>query len=75
MSDLRIYDIVQVNPEKDIFGGCFAVVSQVKENGRIMAYVQDTCKKGQAYVFLSKGEYANTGGQAVWAFGAGECEA
>jgi hypothetical protein len=70
-----MYDIVQVNPEKDIFGGCFAVVSQVKENGRVIAYVQDTGKKGAAYVFLNKGEYANTGGQAVWAFGAAEGEA
>jgi hypothetical protein len=62
-------DIVQVRPDMDLFGGCFAVVAEVKENGRVLAYVQSAGVAGQAYLFLSQGDYELTGGRAVWVAG------
>jgi hypothetical protein len=44
-----------------------AVVNEVKDSGRVMAYVQNAGQPGQAYIILSKGRYEPTGGRAVWA--------
>ena len=67
MSELQIGDIVQIDPSMDGFGGCLAVVNEVKGSGRVMAYVQNAGQPGQAYIILSKGRYEPTGGRAVWA--------
>lgn len=66
MSGLQIGDIVQIDPSMDVFGGCLAVVHELKDSGRVMAYVQNAGQKGQAYIFLNKDKYAPTGGRAVW---------
>ena len=66
MNELQIGDIVQIDPSMDGFGGCLAVVNEVKDSGRVMAYVQNAGKQGQAYIYLSKGKYEPTGGRAVW---------
>ncbi len=62
---IKVHDVVQVDPSVDTFGGCFAVVSEVQENGRLMVYVQSAGVKGQAYVFLQPDHYALCG-VAVW---------
>jgi hypothetical protein len=59
-------DIVQVSPDLDVFGACLATVHEVKQSGRIMAYVQSAGVSGQQYVFLNLGEYEPTNGRAVW---------
>lgn len=64
-SVLRIGDIVQIDPSMDVFGGCLAVVNEVKDS-LVMAYVQNAGQQGQAYIFLQKNMYEPTGGQAVW---------
>lgn len=66
---MKIGDIVQINPDVDSFGGCLAVVSEVKENGRLMVYIQSAGVKGQAYLFVNPGQYEPTGGMAVWVAG------
>ncbi len=62
---IKVHDVVQIDPSVENFGACFAVVSEVHENGRLMAYVQSAGVKGQAYVFLKPGYYALCG-VAVW---------
>ena len=64
-----IGDIVQIDPEMETFGGCMAVIKEVKANGRIMAYVQSAGVPGQQYIFLNAGKYEPTGGRAVWIVG------
>ena len=66
MTDLQIGDIVQINPSMDGFGGCLAVVNEVKDSGRVMVYVQNAGQQGQAYIYLNKDKYELTGGRAVW---------
>lgn len=61
----RVGDIVQVTPKKEVFGGCFVTVTEVKEH-RIMGYVQNAGADGQAYIFLKPEDYELTGGKAVW---------
>ena len=58
-------DIVQVNPEKEMFGACMVVVTEVKSWG-IQGYVQSAGVKGQQYVRLKYEDIAYTGGKAVW---------
>lgn len=64
--DVRVGDIVQVDPSREGFGGCLMVVSEVRDNGRILAYVQNAGAQGQAYLFLNEEAYEHTGGRAVW---------
>lgn len=64
---VEVNDIVQIDPSMDIFGGCLAVVSEVKANGRLLVYVQNADAEGQAYIFVNPGKYEATGGRAVWA--------
>jgi len=66
MNELQIGDIVQIDPSMDGFGGCLAVVNEVKDSGRVMAYVQNAGEQGQAYIYLNKDRYKPTGGRAVW---------
>ena len=66
MNELQIGDIVQIDPSMDCFGGCLAVVHEIKSDDRVMAYVQNAGQQGQAYIYLNKGKYEPTGGRAVW---------
>jgi hypothetical protein len=61
-------DIVQVNPSKEMFGGCMVVVTEVKGWG-IQGYVQSAGVDGQQYIRLKFGEFEFTGGKAVWIVG------
>ena len=70
---MNVGDIVQINPEMEVFGGCLAVVDEIKNTpGRVRAYIQDAGQEGQAYVFLNQEEYEPTGGRAVWIVGSEE---
>jgi hypothetical protein len=62
---MNINDIIQIDPSKDLFGGCMAVVSEVKSWG-VQAYVQSAGVPGQQYIRLKHGEFEPTGGRAVW---------
>lgn len=66
---MNIGDIVQIDPEMETFGGCLAVVTEIKHNGRIMAYVQSAGVPGQQYIFLNADKYEPTGGRAMWVVG------
>lgn len=63
---MNIHDIVQIDPSMDAFGGCFAVVHELKGNGRLMVYVQSAGIPGQQFLFVNKDQYRPTGGKAVW---------
>jgi len=64
---MNVGDIVQIDPANKVFGGCLAVVSELKHPaGRIMAYIQNAGELGQAYIFLNADDYTATGGRAVW---------
>jgi hypothetical protein len=68
---INIGDIVQVNPEKEMFGACLVVVTEVKSWG-IQGYVQNASVAGQAYIRLKNEDFEHTGGTAVWIAGSGE---
>ena len=68
---MNIGDIVQVNPEKETFGGCMVVVTEVKSWG-VQGYVQNAGADGQAYIRLKTEDFEPTGGTAVWIRGSGE---
>ena len=63
MSDVG--DIVQVDPSKEVFGGCMVVVTEVKSWG-IQGYVQSAGVDGQQYIRLNFDDFETTGGRAVW---------
>jgi len=65
---MKIGDIVQVNPEKEMFGACLVVVTEVKTWG-IQGYVQNAGVNGQAYIRLKAEDFEHTGGTAVWIAG------
>lgn len=62
---MKEYEIVQVNPEREMFGGCMVVVTEVKPWG-IQGYVQSAGVQGQQYIRLQTEEFQPTGGKAVW---------
>jgi hypothetical protein len=62
---MNIGDIVQVNPDKEMFGACLVVVTEVKSWG-IQGYVQNAGVAGQAYIRLKNEDFEHTGGTAVW---------
>ena len=62
---IQEYDIVQVNPNKDTFGGCMVVVTEVKSWG-IQGYVQSAGVDGQQYIRLPYEDVQQTGGKAYW---------
>jgi len=68
---MKIGDIVQVNPEKETFGACLVVVTEVKTWG-IQGYVQNAGVNGQAYIRLKTEDFEHTGGKAVWIAGSEE---
>lgn len=67
MTPLKVGDIVQIDPDVEMFGGCLATVNDVS-GSRVMAYAQ-VPGSGQAYVFLQPGKFALTGGVAKWVAG------
>lgn len=62
---IEVGDIVQVNPEREVFGACMIVVTEVKTWG-IQGYVQNAGQEGQAYIRLKFEDFEPTGGKAVW---------
>lgn len=62
---MKIGDIVQINPEKDVFGGCMVVVTEVKSWG-IQGYVQSAGVDGQQYIRVKTEDFESTGGSAIW---------
>jgi hypothetical protein len=68
---MNIGDIVQVNPEKETFGGCMVVVTEVKSWG-VQGYVQNAGVAGQAYIRLKTEDFEPTGGKTVWIAGGEE---
>jgi hypothetical protein len=63
--NIEVNDIVQVNPEKEMFGACMVVVTELKSWG-IQGYVQSAGVQGQQYIRLKFEEIQPTGGKAVW---------
>jgi len=66
--NIEVHDIVQVNPLKEMFGGCMVVVTELKDFG-IQGYVQSAGVEGQQYVRLKFEDFEPTGGKAVWVAG------
>jgi len=66
--DLKVGDIVQVTPDKEMFGACMVMVTEVKTWG-IQGYVQSAGVSGQQYIRLRFDEFEATGGKAVWVVG------
>lgn len=64
-SDMNVGDIVQINPEKEMFGACMVVVTEVKSWG-IQGYVQSAGVEGQQYVRVKFEDFEPTGGKAIW---------
>jgi len=62
---IEVGDIVQVDPSKEVFGGCMVVVTEVKSWG-IQGYVQSAGVEGQQYIRLSFEDFESTGGKAIW---------
>ncbi len=65
MIEYKIGEIVQVRPEKEMFGACMVVVSETKTWG-LQGYVQSAGVNGQQYIRLKHDEVERTGGMAVW---------
>lgn len=68
MNEIKFGDIVQVTPDKEMFGACMVVVTEVKTWG-IQGYVQSAGVSGQQYIRLKFDEFEATGGKAVWVVG------
>jgi hypothetical protein len=62
---IEVGDIVQVDPSKEVFGGCLVVVWGIKPWG-VQGYVQSAGVEGQQYIRLATEDFAETGGKAVW---------
>lgn len=62
---IEVGDIVQVSPDKEVFGACLVTVTEVKTWG-IQGYVQNAGQEGQAYIRLKFEDFEATGGKAVW---------
>lgn len=62
---IEVNDVVQVNPSREMFGGCMVVVTELKSWG-IQGYVQSAGVSGQQYIRLKFADFEATGGKAVW---------
>ena len=62
---IEVGDIVQVNPEREMFGGCMVVVTETKSWG-VQGYVQSAGVPGQQYIRLKSEDFESTGGKTVW---------
>jgi hypothetical protein len=65
MKDLKVGDIVQVTPDKEMWCGCMVVVTELKNFG-IQGYVQSAGVPGQQYIRLNFDDFEPTGGKAIW---------
>lgn len=68
MSEITVGEIVQIRPDKEMFGACMVTVTEVKAWG-IQGYVQSAGVSGQQYIRLKSEDFERTGGTAVWAVG------
>jgi hypothetical protein len=66
--NLKVGDIVQVTPDKEVFGACMVVVTELKSWG-IQGYVQSAGVPGQQFIRLRFEDFERTGGKAVWVRG------
>lgn len=66
---MKIHDIVQIDPSMDTFGGCLAIVHELRDNDRLMVYIQSAGVPGQQYLFVRPGQYEPTGGRAAFVIG------
>jgi hypothetical protein len=66
--EIKFGDIVQVSPDKEMFGACMVVVTEVMSWG-IQGYVQSAGVEGQQYIRLANDDFESTGGKAVWVVG------
>ena len=62
---IEIGSIVQVDPSREVFGGCMVVVTEIKSWG-VQGYVQSAGVEGQQYIRLAFADFADTGGKAIW---------
>lgn len=62
---IKVGSIVQVKPEKETFGACMVVVTELRSWG-IQGYVQSAGVPGQQYIRLKTEDFEDTGGMAVW---------
>lgn len=62
---LEVHDIVQVDPNYEVFGGCMVVVTELKDFG-IQGYVQSAGVPGQQFIRLKFESFEPTGGKSVW---------
>jgi hypothetical protein len=65
---IKFGEIVQVRPDKEMFGACMVVVTEVKNWG-IQGYVQSAGVEGQQNIRLANDDFEATGGKAVWVVG------
>lgn len=68
---MNIGDIVQIRPDKEMFGACMVTVTEIKTWG-IQGYVQSAGVPGQQYVRVKTEDFEPTGGKAVWIAGGEE---
>jgi len=68
VNEIKVGDIVQINPYMELFGACFVVVTEVRSWG-IQGYIQSAGVAGQQYIRLRLEEMEPTGGKAVWGVG------
>jgi hypothetical protein len=61
----EIGSIVQVVPDKEVFGACMVVVTEIKTWG-VQGYVQSAGVPGQQYIRLKHEDFELTGGKAIW---------
>lgn len=71
---MKPHDIIQLDPGMDTFGGCLATVHELRDDGRLMVYIQSAGVQGQQYLFVRPGQYQPTGGQVVWAIDSSDSE-
>ena len=62
---IEIGSIVQVDPSREVFGGCMVVVTEIKSWG-VQGYVQSAGVEGQQYIRLAFADFVDTGGKAIW---------
>lgn len=65
---MNVGDIVQIRPDKEMFGACMVTVTEVKPWG-VQGYVQSAGVPGQQYVRVKTEDFKPTGGKAVWIVG------
>ena len=65
MREVSVNDVVQLNPEKDMFGGCYLTVTDVYPWG-VQGYIEIPGQEGVAYLRVNFQDVELIG-QAAWA--------